>query len=224
MPKKETIQKMFAGISRRYDLLNNLLSLGRDRQWRHFASSKLPEGLILDICSGTGDVAIEVSKKSAVISSDFCREMLDMGRGKMAKKCIDNIFCIQNDAENLSFRDSAFDGTIVAFGIRNVSDMKKALSEMRRVVITGGKVVILEFSQPSNRFYKSVYYLYFKRLLPIVGALVSKKDGAYSYLPASVMSFPKREEFTDIMKSVGLKDIVFYDLTFGIVTVYVGTR
>lgn len=224
MPKKETIRKMFAGISRRYDLLNNMLSLGRDRQWRRFATSKLPEGYILDVCSGTGDVAIEVSKKSTVISSDFCREMLDIGRKKIEILSIDNIFCIQNDAENLSFRDGVFDGTIVAFGIRNVSDMGKALFEMKRVVRKGGKIVILEFSRPSNMIFKSIYYLYFKKILPIVGTFVSKSDGAYSYLPASVMSFPKREEFTGLMKNAGLKDIEFYDLTFGIVTAYVGTK
>jgi demethylmenaquinone methyltransferase/2-methoxy-6-polyprenyl-1,4-benzoquinol methylase len=95
---------------------------------------------------------------------------------------------------------------------------------MKRVIKPGGKAVILEFSLPSNKFFRSVYFLYFKRILPIVGALVSKKNGAYSYLPASVMSFPKREEFAGIMKSAGLKDIAFYDITFGIVSVYVGTK
>lgn len=222
--KKEYIRNMFAGISRRYDLLNSLLSLGHDKYWRRFAAAKLPSGLILDVCSGTGDVAIEVSKKSDAIASDFCGEMLQLCSGKIKKLDLKNIHCIRNDAENLSFKDSTFDGAIVAFGIRNVADIKKALSEMHRVIKKGGKVVILEFSQPENRFFKSVYYLYFKKILPVIGAFVSKKGEAYSYLPSSVMAFPNRDEFVGLMKESGMIDIKFYDLTFGIVTVFVGSK
>ncbi len=213
---------MFAGISRRYDFLNRLLSLGRDKYWRRFAAALLPAGYILDVCSGTGDVAIEVSKKSNVIASDFCEEMLKLCARKIKKHDIGNIRCIRNDAENLSFKDETFNGAIVAFGIRNVADIKKALSEMHRVIKKGGKVVILEFSQPENKVFKWVYYLYFQKILPFIGAVVSKKKGAYSYLPSSVMAFPERNEFVELMKEVGLADIEFYDLTFGIVTVYAG--
>lgn len=217
---------MFAGISPRYDLLNHLLSLGRDRYWRRFAVSKLPSGNILDVCSGTGDVAIEVSNKTKnqVIASDFCDEMLQLCEKKIKKQNIGNIRCIRSDAENLSFKDGTFDGAIVAFGIRNVADIKKSLSEMNRVVKKGGKVVILEFSRPGNKIFRSVYYLYFQRILPLAGAIISKKDGAYSYLPSSVMAFPKRDEFANLMKGAGLSEIGFFDLTFGIVTVYAGTR
>lgn len=213
---------MFAGISPRYDLLNSLLSLRRDKYWRRFAASFLPQGLILDVCSGTGDVAIEVSKKSRVIASDFCYEMLDFCSQKIKDQKISTISCIQNDAENLSFKDGTFDGAIVAFGIRNVADIRKALSEMKRVVRKGGKVVVLEFSRPMNRVFRSLYYLYFQKILPFVGALISKKSGAYSYLPSSVMAFPERYEFVELMRQSRLEDIRFYDLTFGIVTVYVG--
>ncbi len=225
MHKKEYIKKMFAGISARYDLLNHLLSLGRDKYWRRFAVSKLPQGQILDVCSGTGDVAIEVSSqnKNQVIASDFCNEMLQLCTGKIKKQNIGNIMCIRNDAENLSFKDETFDGAIVAFGIRNVADIRKALHEMNRVVKKGGKVVILEFSQPENKVFRSVYYLYFHRILPLVGAIISKREGAYSYLPSSVMAFPERDEFAGLMKGSGLSEIRFYDLTFGIVTVYSGT-
>lgn len=215
---------MFAGISHRYDLLNSLLSLRRDKYWRRFAAEKLPSGLILDVCSGTGDVAIEVSKRSDVIASDFCAEMLKICALKITKRNIKNIYCIQNDAENLSFKDIIFDGAIVAFGIRNVADIKKALSEMHRVVRNGGRIVVLEFSLPQNRFFRSMYYIYFQKLLPVVGRLVSKKTGPYSYLPSSVMAFPKREEFVELMKVSGMMDIRYYDLTFGIVTVYVGSK
>ncbi len=224
MQKKEYIRKMFAGISQRYDFLNSLLSLNRDQYWRRFAAEKLPSGLILDICSGTGDVAIEVSKRSHAVASDFCEEMLKLCDLKIKKNNIKNVCCIQNDAENLSFRDGTFDGAIVAFGIRNVADIKKAMSEMHRVVRTGGRVIVLEFSQPQNRFFRSMYYLYFQKLLPVIGRVVSKKTGPYSYLPSSVMAFPKREEFVELMKSSGINDIRFYDLTFGIVTVYVGGK
>jgi len=166
--KKKYIQKMFAGISNHYDFLNSLLSMNRDKRWRKFAVSKLPRGLILDVCSGTGDVAIEVSSKSDAIASDFCEEMLFLCTKKIKEKGIKNIFCVQNDAENLSFKDESFNGAIVAFGIRNVANIRKALSEMHRVVRKGGRVVILEFSQPENRIFGWIYYLYFKRLLPVI--------------------------------------------------------
>jgi len=225
LPEKEYIQKMFAGISHRYDLLNHLLSLGRDRYWRRFAAAELSSGgMILDVCSGTGDVAIQASKRNQVIASDFCQDMLRLCKLKIQERNIGNVHCIQNDAENLSFKDNSFNGAIVAFGIRNVADIKKALSEMSRVVTKGGKVVILEFSQPQDPFFKSVYYLYFKKILPVIGKLISKKGGAYSYLPSSVMAFPKRSEFVELMKVSGMNDIKFYDLSFGIVTVYVGKK
>ncbi len=224
MPEKEYIRKMFAGISGRYDILNHVLSLGRDMRWRRFAVSKLPSGMILDICSGTGDVAIEASKRDTVISSDFCLDMLVLCNMKLKERRIERVSCIQNDAENLSFKDGIFDGAIVAFGIRNVADIKKALSEMRRVVRRGGRVVVLEFSLPENRVFRMMYFFYFRKLLPLIGYAVSKKSGPYSYLPSSVMSFPKREEFIELMKNSGMKNIKFYDLTFGIVTVYVGSK
>ncbi len=214
---------MFAGISYRYDFLNHLLSLGRDTHWRRFAAALLPSGYIIDVCSGTGDVAVEVSKKSDVIASDFCKEMLQLCIEKIKKQDIKNVCCVQNDAENLSFKDGTFNGAIVAFGIRNVADIKKALSEMSRVVKKNGKVVVLEFSLPENKAFRSVYYLYFHRMLPLIGGVVSKKS-AYSYLPSSVMAFPQRNEFAELMEGAGLADIEYHDLTFGIVTVYAGRK
>lgn len=213
---------MFAGISKKYDLLNHLLSLEKDKSWRRFAVSKLPPGYIIDICSGTGDIAIEAAKKNRVIASDFCYEMLQLCRPKLEKKNIKNVSCVQNDAENLSFKDGTFDGAIVAFGIRNVSDIKKALSEMNRVIRTGGRIVILEFSLPENKIFKSVYYFYFKKVLPFVGTIISRKNGPYDYLPASVMAFPGRSEFIGLMKDAGIPYVKYVDLSFGIVTVYIG--
>ena len=213
---------MFAGISKRYDLLNHLLSLEKDKYWRRFAVSKLSQGYIIDICSGTGDVAIEASKKNKVIASDFCYEMLRLCKPKLEKKGIKNVSCIQNDAENLSFKDGTFDGAIVAFGIRNVANIEKALSEMNRVVRTGGRVIILEFSLPENEVFRSLYYFYFKKVLPLVGSIISKKSEPYDYLPASVMAFPKRNEFIQLMNDAGISHIEYFDLSFGIVTVYAG--
>ncbi len=169
-------------------------------------------------------MAIEVSDKSRVIAADFCEEMLQLCSRKLKKQSIEHVDCIQNDAENLSFKDGTFDGAIVAFGIRNVADIKKALSEMRRVVRKEGKIVVLEFSRPENRIFKSIYYLYFRKILPAVGKAVSKKSGPYSYLPSSVMAFPGRSEFIELMICSGMKNIRFHDLTFGIVTVYEGIR
>ncbi|HEY9246901.1 MAG TPA: ubiquinone/menaquinone biosynthesis methyltransferase [Candidatus Methanoperedens sp.] len=224
MQKKEYIRNMFAGISHRYDFLNSLLSLKRDKYWRRFAASKLPSGLILDVCSGTGDVAIEVSGKSDVIAADFCVEMLNLCTRKLKYLDIGNVRCVRCDAENLSFKDGTFNGAIVAFGIRNVADIRKALIEMGRVVKKDGKVIILEFSRPENPVFKSIYFFYFQRILPLIGAFVSKKKSAYSYLPSSVMAFPRREDFVGLMVESGMKNVDFYDLTFGIVTVYVGSK
>jgi demethylmenaquinone methyltransferase/2-methoxy-6-polyprenyl-1,4-benzoquinol methylase len=224
LQKNEYIRKMFAGISHRYDLLNSLLSFKRDKYWRRFAASRLPSGLILDVCSGTGDVAIEVSKKGHVIATDFCTEMLQLCTRKLKYLDIDEVSCIKSDAENLSFKNGTFDGAIVAFGIRNVADIRKALSEMRRVVKNDGKVVILEFSQPENLLIKLIYFFYFQKILPVIGVLISKKKDAYSYLPSSVMAFPKRREFVELMIESGIENVDFYDLTFGIVTVYVGGK
>ncbi len=214
---------MFAGISHRYDFLNHLLSLGRDTYWRRFAAGLLPQGYIIDVCSGTGDVAVEVSKKSNVVASDFCEEMLELCTKKIKNLYINNISCVQNDAENLSFKDGTFNGAIVAFGIRNVADIKKALSEMSRVVKKNGKVVVLEFSLPQNKAFRTVYHLYFHRILPWIGGVISKKS-AYSYLPSSVMAFPQRKEFVGLMEDAGLADIEYHDLTLGIVTVYAGRK
>ncbi len=224
LQKKEYIQKMFASISHRYDFLNRLLSLGRDTYWRSFAAALLPSGYIIDVCSGTGDVAVEVSKKSDVVASDFCEEMLRLCIKKIKKRNIKNVCCVQNDAENLSFKDGTFNGAIVAFGIRNVADIRKALSEMNRVVKNGGKVVVLEFSLPENKVFRWVYHLYFQKVLPFIGAMISKKKGAYSYLPSSVLAFPQRSEFVELMESAGLVDIEYHDLTFGIATVYAGRK
>ena len=227
---KEKIQQMFAAISKRYDLLNRVLSFNQDKYWRRVAVSKLrvDDGSCwLDMCAGTGDVSIEIVKQEnfsgSVVAGDFCAEMLRYGIQKCNRLNINNIKFVNADAENLPFGKNMFDGAIIAFGIRNIADRKKALLELIRTVRNNRRIVILEFSSPTNRIFKSVYHCYFKRILPFSGSILSKNDTAYSYLPASVQAFPGREEFSALMKNAGMKNVEYFDLTFGIVTIYVGT-
>lgn len=229
--QKEYVKDMFAGISKYYDFLNALLSLNRDTYWRSYAVSRLRPRLcrkILDICAGTGDVAIEIGRRKdfrgEVIAADFCEEMLAIGRQKVKRKGFGNIFFVHQDAEALTFGHDTFDGAIVAFGIRNIPNIKAALGEMQRVVKAGGRIIVLEFSKPSNLFFRWLYYLYFLKILPVIGGIVSKKGGAYTYLPSSVLAFPERDEFASIMREVGMRKVLYKDLTFGIVTVYVGIK
>ena len=226
------VREMFSSISHRYDLLNRLLSLGRDRYWRSFAVSQLSSmdgGLYLDIATGTADVAMEIAKSGSintrVIGVDFSEKMIELGIRKI-KKCgfEDRIKLGFADAQALPFSDGFFDAAIVAFGIRNLSDFLTGIKEMRRVVKVGGKVVILEFTIPANHICRGVYYLYFRRLLPLIGGIISGKRYAYKYLPESVMEFPDQEGLKRMMEDVSLKDVRYYNLTFGIVAVHVGVR
>jgi len=228
---KDEIQEMFAAISKRYDLLNRLLSLNRDKYWRKIAVSELHlknGSLVLDLCAGTGDVGIEITRRDdfrgSVISGDFCREMLKIGVVKCQRLGTNNIEFICVDAEDLPFKDNLFDGVIIAFGIRNVQDKKEALSEISRILQKGGRVVILEFGVPTNRFFKQIYHLYFRKILPSIGRIISRSSTAYSYLPDSVKIFPAREEFAALMQDAGVREVRYFDLTCGIVTIYVGTK
>jgi len=228
---KDEIQEMFAAISKKYDLLNRLLSLNRDKYWREIAVSELHVkngSLFLDLCAGTGDVGIEIIRQDdfygSVIAGDFCREMLKIGVMKCQHLGINNIEFICADAEHLAFTDNLFDGVIIAFGIRNVQDKKQTLSELARALQKGGRVVILEFGIPTNRFFKQIYHLYFRKILPSIGRIISRNSTAYSYLPDSVKTFPKREEFAALMQDSGIREVRYFNLTCGIVTIYVGIK
>jgi len=224
------IQTMFTTRAHLYDLLNRLLSLGIDMYWRRFAVSLLPkhdDALYLDVATGTCDVALEIVKSvegSMVKGVDFSEGMLELGRAKVLKagyqKRIDLDF---GDATNLLFEDNTFDGSIIAFGIRNVQDYKKGISEMGRVVKKGGKVVILEFTTLQNPIIKPLYRFYISRVLPFIGDVISGKKGAYKYLPDSMLSFPLPEELKRTMEESGLVDVRYHKLTMGIVAVHVGT-
>ncbi len=227
------IQQMFGSIAKVYDLLNTILSFNFDKSWRKFAvkmSNVTPDAKVLDVCTGTGDLAIAYSKvlngTGRVIGSDFCHEMVQLADLKLKKRNLsDKIKVLDADTLHLPFQDNCFQVSAVAFGIRNVSDLRAGITEMVRITTPGGRVVILEFSQPTNPIFKAIYYFYFKKILPFIGKLISRsKYHAYSYLPSSVLNFPDRYGLRAQMESCGLKEVKIYSRTLGIITVHVGTK
>ncbi|MBI5740061.1 MAG: bifunctional demethylmenaquinone methyltransferase/2-methoxy-6-polyprenyl-1,4-benzoquinol methylase UbiE [Nitrospirae bacterium] len=226
------IQSMFTTIAPRYDLLNRVLSMGIDGYWRRFAVGQLPKvenARILDVATGTCDVALEIMKRfppdAKVVGVDFSEGMLELGREKVGKSDYrDRIDVRFADVTSLPFEDNTFDGSIIAFGIRNVQDYKKGISEMGRVVKSGGKVVILEFTSLQNPLFRVPYRVYITKVLPFIGELISGKKGAYKYLPSSMLEFPAPEVFKRAIEETGLKDVRYFKLTFGIAAVHVGTK
>ena len=224
------IRDMFDAIAPRYDLLNRLLSFGIDRRWRRFAVGQLqvpPGGKVLDVATGTGDVALEIASRTPdsvrIVGEDFTQGMLVRGQEKIARSPYSQRITLVNaPCEAMPHPDGVFDGVTIAFGIRNVVDRLGGLREMVRVLRPGGRAVILEFSNPRSRLFKRLYYFYFRRVLPAVGGLFSRRS-AYQYLPESVLEFPAQEAFKALMAEAGFTDLRHYDLTFGIATVYVGT-
>jgi demethylmenaquinone methyltransferase/2-methoxy-6-polyprenyl-1,4-benzoquinol methylase len=229
--KGEKIQQMFGAIAPRYDFLNRLLSFGIDRRWRTKAVRllKYREGSrILDVATGTGDVALEIALRTPVsvriTGADFCKEMVDLGVEKVAASpYADRIEFIVAPCEDLPFANNTFDSITIAFGIRNVVDRKLGLAEMWRVLRPGGRMIILEFSTPRSLLFRQLYYFYFRRLLPVVGGLFSRYN-AYKYLPDSVLEFPSQEEFSRMIAEAGFHNIHLHELTFGIATIYVGEK
>jgi demethylmenaquinone methyltransferase/2-methoxy-6-polyprenyl-1,4-benzoquinol methylase len=229
--KGRGIREMFDAIAPRYDLLNRLLSLGIDRRWRTFAVGQLnlPEqGRILDVATGTGDVALEVASRSpeslTIVGADLTPGMLRVGQEKIARSPYrDRIVLVNAPCESMPHPDGRFDGVTIAFGIRNVVDRPAGLKEMCRVLKPGGRAVILEFSNPKSRLFKGVYYFYFRKVLPWIGGLLSKRS-AYQYLPDSVLEFPDQNTFKSMMADAGFAHVVHHELTFGIATVYVGVK
>lgn len=228
--KKEQVAEMFDNISPKYDFLNHLLSLGIDKVWRRKAINFIKEDHpkhILDIATGTGDFAIQALKinPDKVTGVDISVGMLDMGRKKLKKmKLDDRIELLEGDSEGLQFADNTFDAVIVAFGVRNFENLENGLSDMLRVVKKGGKVVVLEFSKPKYFPFKQLYNFYFNSILPKIGRLVSKDSSAYTYLPDSVKSFPDGDNFLNVLKKVGYKETRCKTLTFGISSIYIGTK
>lgn len=229
--KGEQIQEMFDSIAPRYDFLNRLLSFGIDRRWRRFAVRQLnvpAGGRVLDVATGTGDVALELAARTpasvTVTGVDFSREMVELGKRKIeSSPHRDRISLQVAPCEDIPFPDGSFDAVTIAFGIRNVVDRGQGLREMYRVLTPGGRAVILEFSTPRSQLFKALYYFYFLRILPFIGGLFSHFS-AYKYLPDSVLEFPTQEEFKSLMAAAGFHDLRHVDLTCGIATVYVGDK
>lgn len=228
--KKEQIEKMFDSISGRYDFLNRFLSLGTDIYWRKLMVNRLrakQPKTILDIATGTADVAIAMRKISPeqIIGLDLSEGMLEIGREKVKKKGLGNLIqLVKGDSENLPYQENTFEAVTVAFGVRNFENLLKGLSEMNRVMKPGGKVVILEFSRPRIFPIKQLYDFYFKYFCPWWGKLISKDDSAYRYLYESVNVFPEGEKFLDVARNAGFKDLKAERVTFGIVSLYTGVK
>ncbi len=229
--RKSAIGSMFDDIAGRYDFLNHLLSFGMDRSWRTKAirtvSGRYENPQILDVATGTGDLAIAAMKLNPchVTGIDISEKMLEEGRMKINNRGLsDRIELIHGDSENIPFGDHTYDLAMVAFGVRNFSDWLKGLSEINRVLKKRGMIMVMEFSRPANLLFKQVYLFYFTRLLPIIGRIFSKNRTAYSYLPESVMQFPDNDLFVTLMTNAGFSDISQKKLTGGVATIYVGIK
>jgi demethylmenaquinone methyltransferase/2-methoxy-6-polyprenyl-1,4-benzoquinol methylase len=221
---------MFDRIAHRYDFLNHFLSLGIDRAWRKKAIKLLAEkqpATIIDIATGTGDFAMAAMKLNPekIIGIDLSERMLDIARRKVRKKGWEGrIDFTRGDSEHLAFENDRFEAAIVAFGVRNFEALDRGLSEILRILEPGGRLVVLEFSRPHNVIVRNFYYFYFFRILPWIGRRVSRDISAYTYLPESVDAFPSGREFLNIMNEVGFEDLQSIPLTFGIATIYRGTK
>lgn len=228
--KKVQIERMFDSISGNYDFLNRSLSFGIDVYWRKKMVNKLREHKperILDIATGTADVAIamESLKPKGIIGLDLSEKMLEKGREKVNRKNLQHLIkLVKGDSEQLPYPDNSYDAVTVAFGVRNFENLQLGLSEMARVLKPGGKVVILEFSRPRIFPIKQLYDFYFRHFLPWWGKLVSKDQSAYTYLYDSVNAFPEGNDFLNIASASGFRELKAERVTFGIVSLYTGTK
>ncbi len=229
--KREQVELMFNNISPKYDLLNKVLSLGIDKIWRkkslNLLKSNQPK-VILDVATGTADLAIEAAgrlKPASIIGIDIAEEMLQIGREKIRAKKLDQIITLQRgDSEKINFPDNTFDAVVVSFGVRNFEHLEIGLGEIYRVLKPGGNIMVLEFSKPQKAPFKQVYQFYFKNILPVIGKLVSKDTAAYTYLPDSVNAFPDGKAFCSILEKLGFGIEHYKPFTFGVCTAYVGKK
>ncbi|HEX4131989.1 MAG TPA: bifunctional demethylmenaquinone methyltransferase/2-methoxy-6-polyprenyl-1,4-benzoquinol methylase UbiE [Pirellulales bacterium] len=228
----QRVRRMFGDIAARYDLLNHLLSLNLDRYWRWRTVRDVPahgEAPILDLCTGTGDLALAYHRatqgRAPIVAADFCHPMLVVGRQKTARAGINGaVRFVEADTQRLPLDSDQFQIVSVAFGLRNVSDTDAGLAEMVRVCRPGGRVAVLEFSRPRGLL-GTLYQWYFKYLLPAIGRrLSSSRDEAYDYLPQSVGEFPCGEALAQRMRAAGLVDVSIRPMTLGVATLYVGTK
>jgi demethylmenaquinone methyltransferase/2-methoxy-6-polyprenyl-1,4-benzoquinol methylase len=225
------VKEMFDKISPRYDFLNRLLSFRQDTFWRNqmVGAAKLaPDSRVMDVACGTCDVALEISEqlkgRVKIFGIDFSLGMLSLGRQKLVLKENTTIDLLNADALHLPFKPDKFDAVFIAFGIRNIMDRKGAIRQFYKILKKEGKLVVLELTTPEKGFFRQIYLGYFKRVLPLIGSFFSKHNNAYSYLPESVLNFPDPVCFSKTMKAAGFEKIRFKQMTFGIVTLFVGTK
>ena len=225
-----SVQRMFTAIAPRYDLLNHLLSLNRDRSWRRRAVDLLlrgasPDGRYLDSCAGTLDLSVEIARRrwfrGDVLATDFSHAMLQTGSSKRKGLQISTACA---DALRQPFADASFDGAIVGFGVRNLTSIDDGFAEFARLIRPGGRLVVLEFSTPGWQPFRSLYLFYFRRLLPLIGRIISRHGTAYSYLPESVLRFPAPAELARRLERAGFRDVAWETYTAGIVAAHVATR
>lgn len=228
--RERQVRQIFSEIAPRYDLLNHLLSAGIDRRWRTKAVRRLGweearEGLYLDACAGTFDLSVSLAEQEGfrgrIVASDFAQPMMVEGREKLAGLPVEPV-C--GDTLRLPFPDGTFDGAMVAFGIRNLADLERGVAELHRVLRSGSRLVILEFTLPPNPLVRALYMVYFTRVLPLVGRIVSGHPWAYSYLPASVREFPGPGELGDLLRDVGFREADHSLLTLGIAAIHVAVK
>lgn len=226
----EAVQKMFANIAWRYDLANDILSFGIHRLWRKWAVRSLnlrENARVLDLCTGTGDVAFEIASQSksgtSITGMDFVPEMLELARKKVSSQNIPSgvdLRFIEGDAMNVGLPEKSLDGVTISFGIRNVDDPLVCLTQLQRTLKPGGRLAILEFGQPQNKLFATVYWTYAKYILPRIGALITGNRAAYEYLPRTSQSFPSDKKFTALLKEAGFHDEHYRPLFGGIAYLY----
>ncbi len=220
------VRTLFDSIAPRYDVLNHILSSGLDITWRRKAVRLLAPHrprTILDVATGTADFAIAAARlqPETIVGIDLSEEMLRIGRNKVARRGLEGLITLQQgDAEQLKFPDGSFDAVMVAFGIRNFSNLERGLQELHRVLAPDGISVLLEFSQPRLFLIRQLYAWYSRTLIPILGGLISKHREAYEYLPKTVREFPDGEAMLSILRSIGFRNTAAHPLTFGIATIY----
>ena len=231
--KTQQVSKMFDNIARHYDFLNHFLSLGIDKIWRRKMIAELVEvqpKRILDVATGTADVAINTIKQLKIkdlkiVGVDISNEMLNVGRKKLVTEGVNEVIELQlADSENLPFEGNNFDAVTVAYGVRNFENLERGLAEMHRVLNANGKIVVLEFSRPRLFPFRQLFNFYFKNILPTIGKLTSKDARAYSYLYESVQAFPDGNDFLTVLNKVGFKNTSCTSLTLGICSLYVGYK
>lgn len=227
---KDNISSMFNDIAPKYDFLNHFLSAGTDKRWRkkvvRLLSGKKHDK-ILDVATGTGDLAIDLAKlkPKKIIGIDIAKAMVEIGKNKVKKKNLHNIISLSvGDSLNIDFNDNTFDVATCSFGVRNFENLEKGLAEMYRVLNNNGQIVVLEFANPDKKFFALIFKFYFNNILPLIGRMFSNNDFAYKYLPESVSSFPDRNKFTQILTDVGFSNNSFKNVCFGIACIYTGYK